>query len=276
MALPVSRGSAIPTGERRSLAGPVQRTTLLRAVLGLSLLVVFAAALAEARGADERVPPLLPEGDGAMVALDLSGSISDFERIAETIRRLARDEARAGLVAFSGGAYELLPPRSPARELESYVRFFAPAGPSGNAYRVNPWDAAGFRGGTSIAAGLEAAHYALQRDGVRRGSIVLMSDLQSVSDNDQQLRDVVVAVRRSGYDIRVVPVGARPENRAFLERILGRAAFLAETDPEAPVATPAERRWGGTLPWSFLALAVLMGVLLALNERFLSRLDVRA
>jgi hypothetical protein len=211
-----------------------------------------------------------------MVALDLSGSISDFERIADTFRRLANDEARAGLVAFSGGAYELLPPRSPARELESYVRFFAPASPSGNAYRVNPWDAAGFRGGTSVAAGLEAAHYALQRDGVRKGSIVLMSDLQSISDNDSQLRDTIVAVKRSGYEIRVVPVGARPEDRAFFERILGRAAFLAETGSEAPVASSSERRWGGTLPWGFLLVASSIAFLLAVNERLLSRVEVRS
>jgi hypothetical protein len=265
----------IPTAERSALRVPRRRTALVRALLAFALLGSSVYAFGLSRSADVRAAPLLPRDASAMVVLDLSASISNFRRIAETLRRVAREDERAGLVVFSGGAYELLPPGTPSRELESFVRFFRPVRAGSDLYPRNPWDAARFRGGTSIPSGLEAAHYALRRDRVRRGSILLLSDLDAAGE-PQRLSDVVVALRRDDIQLRVVPLSPLPENRAFFERILGRAALLAESAPEAAVETPAERRPGGALPRGFLLISALLVLVLALNERLLARLDVRA
>ncbi len=273
MAFPLVR-DGIPTGERRALRRSLRRTGVLRAVLGLALLAALALALLLARDAGVRQAPLVSSETTAMVALDLSASIGNFPRIAAVLRRIARDEENAGLVVFSGGAYELLPPGAPAREVGSFARFFTPLREGGEVYPTNPWDVAEFRGGTSIASGLDAARSALRRDGVSQGAIVLASDLDVEADSES-VTEAILAVRRDGIELRIVPVGALPQNRAFFEQLVGRAAFLAEEDAEAPVATAAERRFGGTLPWGFLLVSALAVVFLTANERFLSRLEVR-
>lgn len=262
----------IPTGEGRALRRHMRRTALLRAVLALALLGALASAFALTRDADVHRAPLVPADTTAMLVLDLSASIGDFHRVGDALRRVAREQEEAGLVVFSDGAYELLPPGTPGRELEPFARFFTPLG--NGQYPTNPWDVAGFRGGTSISSGLTAARDALAREGVSHGSILLASDLDVEADSER-VSEIVTAIRGDGTEIRVLPVGALPRHVAFFERLLGRAAFLAEGDePEAPVARPEERRLGGVLPWGFLAVAALAVALLAANERLLSRLEV--
>lgn len=268
------RERRIPTGEARALRGKVRRTTLLRAAFGAALLAALATAFLVSTAADVEAAPLLPSATTAVVVLDLSASVADFRRIGETLRRAARSDQDAGLVVFSGGAYEVIPPGAPARELESLVRFFTPVPGRKDVFPSNPWDAAKFRGGTSIASGLEAARYALEREGVRRGSILLVSDLDAASD-PQGLTEALVALRRAGIELRVVPLSPLPEHRAFFERIAGRAAFLADSEPDSAVEAPEERRAGGTLPSRFLLVGALLVLLLTANERLLSRLDFR-
>jgi hypothetical protein len=265
---------AIPTGERGRVQRQIRRTTIVRTLLAVALAATAVLAVAEARGADERTPSLLPSSSGSMLVLDLSASVGDFPRIAGALRRISREDEPAGLVVFSGGAYELLPPGSPPSELGRFARFFEPVREGGDVYPRNPWDEAEYRGGTSIPSGLELARYALERAGVRDGTILLVSDLDAAGDTER-LSDALVALRRSGYEIRVIPAGALPENQAFFERILGRTALLAEADPETPVETPAERRLGGILPWRFLLLGALVVAFLSVNERLLARLEVR-
>lgn len=263
----------IPTGEGRALRRHLRRTALLRGVLALALVAALASAFFLTRGAEANRASLVPVDTTAMLVLDLSASIGDYRRVGEALHRVAREEEDAGLVLFSDGAYELLPPGSPGRELEPFARFFTP-GENGE-YPTNPWDAAGFRGGTSISSGLTTARAALAREGVSRGSILLASDLDVEADSEA-VSDAVIAIRGDGIEIRVIPVGASPRHVAFFERLLGRAAFLAAGDePESPVATPTERRLGGVLPWGFLGVAALTIALLAGNERLLSRLEVR-
>lgn len=273
MELPLGR-KGIPTGERRALRRPIRRTALLRAFLGLALVALLTYAFVLARGADVRQAPLVPSQTTAVLVLDQSASIGDYPRIAAALRRIAREEERAGFVIFSGGAYELLPPGTPARELEPFARFFTPLREGGEVYPRSPWDAAEFRGGTSIGSGLDAARRALLRDGVSRGSIVLASDLDVEADSES-VSDAIVAIREEGIQLRIIPIGALPQHRAYFERIVGRTAFLADQNPEAPIATASEERLGGPLPWAFLAVSALAVVLLTGNERLLSRLEVR-
>lgn len=260
--------------ERGAFRRQLRRTLLVRVVLALALLATLAYAFSLSRSEDVRAAPLLP-GDGAgMVVLDLSLSIGQFERIAQTLRRLARDDERVGLVVFSDGAYELLPPGSPGRELESLLRFFTPRTEGGDDYPVNPWEAGGFRAGTRISGGLEVARQALERSGVENGSILLVSDLD-VAQDETNLSETLVELNRAGIALRLVPLAAQPQNRAFFEQLVGRAAFVAEADPEAPVATSEERRLGGALPWAFLFVAAGLVATLALNERLLARFEAR-
>lgn len=267
--------SGVPTGEHRVLRRPVRRTLVVRLALGLGLLGALAAAFVLSRSEDVRAAPLLP-GDGTgMVALDLSLSIGQFERIAETLERLAREDERAGLVVFSDAAYELLPPGSPGRELASLVRFFTPRTADRDDYPVNPWELGGFRAGTRISGGLEVAREALVRAGVEDGSILLVSDLD-VAQDETNLSATLVDLKRDGIALRLVPLASQPQNRAFFEQLVGRAAFVAEADSDAPLATSEERRLGGTLPWAFLVIAGLAVALLSVNERLLARLEVRA
>ena len=265
----------IPAAEPAALRRPLRRTTALRLTLGLALLAAFAAALAIARDADDRPAALLPADAQSVVVLDLSASISNFPRVAAALRRVAREREQAGLVAFSSGAYELLPPETPARELEPFVRFFTPLREGSTVYPRNPWDVARFRGGTSIPAGLETARYALRRAAVDRRSVLLISDLDSAGD-PQGMSEAIFALRREGIALRIVPVDASPEDRAFFERLVGRASLLAGTRTDAVVEAPAERQAGGTLPWTFLLAAAAVTLVLAANERLLARLDVRA
>jgi hypothetical protein len=267
-----ARPDAIPSAEAGSLRWQLRRTTIARVLLGAALFAALAYAFALTRGADVRRAPIVPSQTTPVVALDMSASIGDFDRIGDTLRRIGREEDEAGLVVFSDGAYELLPPGAPARELAAFARFFTPI--REDVFPPNPWDAAEFRGGTSIHSGLLAARAALEREDVSRGSVVLVSDLD-VEGSAEQVSDTVLAMRRDGFELRVVPVGALPRHRAFFETLLGREAFLAEEDPGAPVATAPERRLGGALPWSFLAVGALVVALLAVNERLLARLEVR-
>jgi hypothetical protein len=268
-------GSGVPTGERRALGRQLRRTLVVRVALGLALGAALAYAFVLSRGEDVRAAPLLP-GDGTgMVVLDLSLSIGQFDRISETLRRLARQDERAGLVVFSDAAYELLPPGSPGRELESLVRFFTPQTAGEDDYPANPWERGGFRAGTRISGGLAVAHEALLRTGAEQSSILLVSDLD-VAQDETNLSSVLVDLKRDGIELRLVPLAAQPQNRAFFEQLAGRAAFVAETDTAEPIATPEERRLGGTLPWAFLAVASLVVVLLSVNERLLGRLEVRS
>lgn len=273
--MPAELRPGIPTGEAEALRRALRRTLAVRLALGLALAGTLLYAYMLTRNEDVRAAPLLARDGASMVVLDLSLSIGQFDRIAQTLRRLAREDERAGLVVFSDTSYELLPPGSPGRELESLVRFFTPRTANGDDYPANPWEEGGFRAGTRISGGLEVAHDALLRSGVENGSILLVSDLD-VAQDETNLSATLVELKRDGIELRLVPLAAQPQNRAFFEQLVGRAAFVADADPDAPLETPQERQFGGLLPWSFLLVATLLVVLLCVNERLLARVEVRA
>jgi len=154
------------------------------------------------------------------------------------------------------------------------VRLFTPLREGGGVYPVNPWDVAEFRGGTRISAGIGVAREALERAGVSRGSVLLVSDLDVTSDAEAT-SEALVALRRDGIALRIVPLSPLPEHLAFFEQLVERSAFLADPDPDAQVATSAETRIGGALPWGFLLVGALLVAFLTANERLLWRLDVR-
>jgi hypothetical protein len=272
MELPL-RPRSIPTSEPGTFAGVRRRTTLLRAALALALLGAFALAFLEARSIDPRRAPLVPSGTTGMLVLDLSASVYE-DAIGQTIRKLVAQGEETGVVAFSDAGYELLPPGTPARELLPLLRYFNPeTATTTGLLPVDPWQE--FRAGTRISEGLKAAHAALAREGVEKGSIVLVSDLEILPDEVVRLGDVAADLAVAGYRLRIVPLFPTPEKYARIRQIVGESSFLRESSEASPVAAPEGRSLAHAVPWRFLGLCALLVALLALNERVLSRLELR-
>ena len=261
--------SAIPASEGARLRTAVRRTAVLRTVLALALLGVLALAFLTARSYDVRHAPLVPSGTTGMVVLDMSASVYEGA-MEETLQKMASTGERAGLVVFSDTAYELLPPGTPGRELLPILRYLKPIG--GDQLPVNPW--LDFRAGTRISAGMQVAREALQREGVHRGSIVLISDLEILPDEIERLGGEIAALKRAGIDVRIVPLNPTAEKRARIEALTGPSALLREPGTSGAVRAPEERSLRAAIPWAFALVAVLVAVLLAANERALARLEV--
>ena len=273
MALPFELRTPIPTTEPDRLRPAARRTAVLRAVLALALVGVLATAVLVARSIDPRHAPLVPSGTTGMLVLDLSASVYE-DAFGQTIRKLARSGERTGVIAFSDAAYELLPPGTPARELLPLLRFFRPEAASTSGELPNdPWK--DFRAGTRISQGLRVAHETLQREGANNGSIVLVSDLEILPDEVVRLSDVAAELRQDGIGLRIVPLFPTPAKYARIRQIVGDSSFLRESSAASPVAAPEGRSVRHALPWSFVLVALAFVFLLAVNERLLSRLEVR-
>lgn len=258
---------SIPLAEPAALRHPLRRTTALRWLLGLGLVLVFLAALLVARSRDAQPDPLLPVGTTGMIVLDLSASAGLPPGFGELLRRIAAANEKVGVVVFSDGAYELVPPGTPGRDLAPMIRFFSETNPR------NPWEA--FQAGTNFPSGIELAEDVLARDRVRGGTILLASDLEFVPDDAPRLVAAITDLRRRGGELRILPLGAREEQKRFFAAVVGDDVFV-EIDE---VTSLAEGRSGGpfrlaeeSMPWLFLGLAAALVLLLATNERACGRL----
>ena len=264
-------GRAIPASEPFRLRGAGKRTTLLRAGLAGALALLFVLCVLVARQYDVRHAPLVASGSSGVIVLDLSASVFEggFEA---TVRKLVRTDERAGLVVFSDVAYELLPPGSSGREFEPLLRFFRST--TTGFLPPNPWDR--FRAGTRISEGLKVAREALLREGKKGGTLILLSDLEILPDEVQRLVAVFADLRRDGFDVRIVPLSPRPEQRRLIELLAGGKALLpAPKSGEEAVRAPGEESIAAGLPWMFLLVGLVFVAVLATNERFLARLEVR-
>jgi hypothetical protein len=260
---------AIPASEPARLQYVRSRTTLLRAGLAGALALLVVAAVLVARQYDVRHAPLVASGSSGVVVLDLSASVFEggFEA---TVRKLVETDERAGLVVFSDAAYELLPPGSSGREFQPLLRFFRTTA-SGN-LPPNPWDR--FRAGTRISEGVKVAREALLRKG-GPGKIVLLSDLEVLPDEVQRLVAVFADLRRDGFDIEIIPLAPREEQRRLMELLLGDVFLPQPVSGEEAVQARGEGRLTTGLPWAFLVVGLGLVLGLALNERALARLEVR-
>ncbi len=270
MHLRPERPRAIPASEPARLTSASRRTNMLRASLGTGLVLLLAAGVVVARQYDVRHAPLVASGSSGMVVLDLSASVFEggFE---STVRKLVETDERSGLVVFSDAAYELLPPGSSGREFQALLRFFRST--RTGFLPPNPWDR--FRAGTRISEGMKVAREALLREG-GSGTIVLLSDLEVLPDEIQRLVEVFAEFRRDGFDVRIVPLAPRAEQRELMELLLGGEALLPEpVSGEQAVKTRGEDSMLTGLPWAFLLVGLALTVVLATNERLLSRLEVR-
>jgi len=267
--LGADRIRAIESQDVRLLRGPATRTSLLRAALALAAVGLLVAAVATARELDPRDRGLLPTGTTGVVVLDLSLSIVDDHSgsIRGIMQRLIDTDARIGLVIFSDVPYELLPPGTPAAELKPLVRLLTPTS-TGDV--VTPWSDA-FRSGTKISAALALARDMLEGDRVKRGSILLISDLETSPDDVPATARVLRSLVDADLPVRLLGLGPSSDARALFGGILGPQAFtpLAER-PSGAAEPPAPRR--RSLPLLLLVLGA--GFLLALgaHERYAGRL----
>jgi hypothetical protein len=271
MALRPERRPGLPYGELSALRWPLLRTTVLRVLLGLGLAAALLAALAVARNRDAQPDPLLPVDTTGMIVLDLSASAGLQPEYGALLRRVVAANEPTGVIVFSDHAYELVPPGTPGKDLAPMIRFFSADGVD------NPWES--FQTGTNLAVGLELAQDVLERDRVERGAILLVSDLEVFSDDGSRLAAALAELRREGTELRILPLGAREEQKRFFAASVGSDVFI-ELDEATAVAPGradgALRLAEESMPWLFVALAAALALLLAANERACGRLRLPA
>lgn len=262
---------AVPASEPTRVDRAARRTLGLRAGLALALVGSLGLVLVVAWGQDVRHAPLVPSGKAGMLVLDLSASVYEGA-FGQTIEKLANDDERVGVVAFSDAAYELVPPGTPAKELLPLLRYFGVTS-AGGIPSHNPWEQ--FRAGTRISEGLRVAEDVLLREGIANGSIVLVSDLEILPDEINRLAGIVARLRQEDIEVRIVPLFPTPEKKARIEAILGGSAVLRESSDAGPVRAPEARSFGALAPWTLVLAGALLVLLLSVNEGLLARLEVR-
>jgi hypothetical protein len=263
-----ARPPAIDTPDARTLRLPAFRTRLFQLVLVVAAVVLLGLAAASAHGSDTgRQKGLLPGSTGVLVIdLSLSVGANDYKDIRRTIRRLVEDDASLGLVIFSDVGYELLPPGTSASQLRPLLRFF-----TGKRRAANPW-ARSFSAGTQISSALELASQMLARDGVEKGSILLVSDLITAPEDVPQLARTVRRLKSDSITIRIVPLSPLPDGRTIFEGLLGEGAFIAPSHIGDRDRVEIESQ--GSLSRSFLVLGGLVLLVLGLHERLVGRLGL--
>jgi hypothetical protein len=271
MRLRRSRRQAVSTTDLRPLRWARRRALALRIVLAGGAVALLVAAAASARDLDVRERSFLPPGSTGVVVVDISLSIAEanYVDVRRTLKQLVRIDAPVGLVFFSDVPYELLPPGTPASELEPLLGVLQPS-KSKATPPINPWWDT-FRAGTRISSALALARDMLERDKVEDGFIVLVSDLETAPEDVQATSRVVQDIQRSDVDMRVVPMSASSDSLRLFEGLLGPKAFAS-----LPAETGEERTFesalGSGVPTGLLLLGGLLFALLALHEQFAGRL----
>ena len=124
------------------------------------------------------------------------------------------------------------------------------------------------RGRYEDSAGLSLADQILQRDHVRHGSVVLISDLETTSDDASAVVDAVDSLKQHGYQLHLIGLAPTGPSLHFFEGLIGRGGFV---DPHS-LDSPLQRRdssalLSGQTPWTFLFAMVALAVLLTVNEQ---------
>ena len=268
------RRLTIPSPDTRALRRPRVRTGVVRAALVLAACGLLAAAFFSARDLEARSNEFVPGGRSGVVVIDVSLSIvsRDYAQVRGVLERVIAAGNPMGLVVFSDAAYELMPPRTPSTELRPLLRFFRL---DGDELPPNPW-LPSFQAGTRISSALDLAQRMLQRDKVSPASILLISDLETAPSDFTALGQVLSRIKRSSTTMRVVPLSATSDGRAFFGGILGFDAFVEPVEPNAGEPRTIEVSLRGELPIFLLIASALVFFALAAHERFAGRLALPA
>jgi hypothetical protein len=182
---------------------------------------------------------------------------------------------------FSDTAYELLPPGSHGEELRPLLRYYTPTDGGGSEldpathFPANPWDNA-FSGGTQISSGLVLAQNLIQRDHVRRATVLLISDLDTADTDVPALAHMLAGLRSArNVDFRVFALRPSPEPLAFFRRFVGKEAFISPGSVRTSRGVEAKQRLEAASPTWLVVPAALLLLALAANELFCSRVELR-
>lgn len=275
---PELRG-AIPFAGLEALRVPVKRTALQQAALGLAAIGLLVTTVLVARGLQTPVERAVPQGRSGVIVVDVSRSVSPSRilEVRDLLSRFSSSGQRAGLVFFSDTAYELLPLGSPGAELRPFVQLFTPYRIRPHARKLRlpqtPWDES-FRAGTLISTGLRTAREALQRQGIRKGTILLVSDLNTVSDDLPRVAETINAMRSARIELRIAALDPAPANRILWERLAGKAAFVPLGSLGGGAGGGLESALRASVPASLVIAEIALLALLALNELWCGRLLV--
>jgi hypothetical protein len=268
------RAPAVDSHEIGAFRVASLRTRSLQVVLVVAAVALLGLAITSARAQDPGRPGLLPEASGVLV-IDLSLSIGeeDYNNIRRTVRRLIDDDASTGLVIFSDLPYELLPPGTPASELQPLLRLLVPrrASREDAGLPANPWSRS-FSAGTRISSALELAREVLVRDKIRNGSILLLSDLVTAPEDVPQLASTLHELRRQSITVRVIPLSPLNDGRAIFEGLLGSDAMIPASQIGGPAPVQLQTRVG--LPAGLLVFGGLLLAMLAAYELLAGRLGL--
>jgi len=264
-AMPRTMGQALSIRGARRTDGP-GRLMALCALVG--------AAYLSSRGLESRSNELVPGGRSGVVVIDLSLSIveQDYADVAGVLERLIRAGNPSGLVVFSDVSYELLPPRTPAKELKPLLRFLTPRD---GKLPQNPWTP-NFQAGTRISEALELAHTMIRRDHVAPASILLISDLETAPTDYTPLGLTLRALTESDVTVRVAALSPSSDALTFVGGILGEDAFVDVVPPRGGEVAPLDVSLRGDTPTFLLVASTLALLTLAAYELFAGRLALPA
>jgi hypothetical protein len=268
---------AVPYPEPGVFRRAGRKSTVVRAALAVAVLAAAALELGLARGGGITEAAYLPTGGTNVVVIDFSYSITggEYQLIVNALRKIEAAGRPVGLIGFSDVAYEMLPPGSPARTLEPVAHLFVPSVAKNGRLRFPPSPWAPLQGGTRISTGLFLADAALRREHVTGASVVLISDLETTSDDAGAVVDAVGQLRRDGYSLHLVGLAPTGPSLHFFQGLVGRTAFIPSKTLSTPVQkTGSSGLLSGQTQWAFLLGAALLALLLAGNERLCGSLDL--
>jgi VWA domain-containing protein len=267
-------GQSLPLADAPRVWSASRRTRLLRVLLAIVLLGLLVSLLVSSLRLKTRPTSYFAEGGGGLAVVDFSKSIDprSFRRMSTILRTLADSNQRLGLIAFSDDAYMMLPPGTRGDEVRPMLRFFTGKEFTTLASIQTPWSAA-FLGGTQIASGLRAARLEFEREGIKHGSVLLISDLDDSSTDIPIVTEELTTYRREGLRLRIAPLFAAPENLAFFAGLAGPGSVLGSQELLDNSKVAESQSVVGSFPkWLFFGGAlVLLGI--ALNERLTRRLE---
>jgi len=217
---------AVETHDAGAFRRSSWRTRIVRAVLAVAAVACVAAAAASARSGDVHVQSVLPTRSTGVIVLDLSLSVQDkdYNRLRGALEHLIAADAPVGLIIFSDAPYELLPPGTPAHELQPILRLLTPPE---RGQPVNPWSDA-FRGGTRISSALVMARDMIERDHIRNGSVLLITDLETAPEDVEDFLAALRSFRTKGIPVKIVPLSAGHEAVTSVKAVLGPNAFAPQ------------------------------------------------
>jgi hypothetical protein len=279
--LTAHRPPTIPLVDAAAFARETRRTTVVRLALGALIGALGVTVFMLARDLSARPGPVSRSHSGGVLVLDLSTSVGPptYKQIRRTMTKLTANRERLGVVIFSDNAYEVLPPGTAPVELAPIVRFFqphsVPSKPTPFPPRLienprfydNPWSSS-FHGGTQISKGLSLAGRMLERDGIRHGRVILISDLTESELDRPQLTQTVLRFAQNGTGLQIVDLSPGSSDRRFYSQLTGRPVKLTLSPPPRVAVSRPSPNW-------LVGAALALVVLLATNEFWCRRLSWR-